>query len=935
MRNLLIICLLLVSTFAVAQKGTVIGTITDKEMNNEPLPFANVFVKGTKIGGTTDFDGKYSLSLPAGKHTIVFSFIGYKTAEVPVTVVAGKTVVANQLLGASEGITMDEVLVKAVVSHEKESVLLTEQKKAVVMQTQIGAQELSRKGVSDVAAAVTKAAGVTKQEGGSGSIFVRGLGDRYNVSTLNGLPLPSNNPSNKNISLDIFTTDIVESVGISKTFESQNYADFGGANIDIAAKRFSGKPFVSVGLGLGANSNVAGLDQFYVQDGPNYFGFGKTEIPNDPYSPSAYSTSWDRQDSNYLLNNSVSLSAGKRFNLGEVSSLSTFFTASFDADNKFNEGVNRGGVTKEGIAFSDFYKKAYKHNTNTTVMGTADYKINENHSVFFTTMFLNSTSQEYAEYEGENQDFNGGFSGNATIPAENDITGFVKRGTFDQTQLIINQLVGKNKLGEQWDVNWAVGYSILNNVIPDRMQNTFVPSRKLEDIGKNKYTFFTNSSIHNHRYFQNLTENEFSSNISVSYKFAKDKVDEYKGKATLGYSGKFKDINFDSKQYSFFPNFATTTFVKEDIHNVDGFLVEPNFDTSNGDKSSAITQLYNGYLNVNSVFASVQYAFSEKLSVILGARLEQLDQYVFYVSQEAPQGGRSKYAPLNFLPSLIAKYKLNEKQNLKLALSKTYTLPQFKEKVNMIFQEVAQDYNGNPNVYASTNYNADLGWEYYPNDGELISVTAFGKLIQDPINEMFVNSSSGNITYANTGEKAIAVGVEVELRKNIFEIENANYLKNKLSYGINASYLYHNQDLDNDKILRENGFGSNFTFEEAKLAGASDLLANADISYLKELAENKDISATLSYGYFSDKLAVIGNGERGNMVDKAVNKLDLVVKSNLSKNLKLGLSFKNILNPAYERVQGIATGTGNYDKDVLVSSYKLGSSISLSLGYKF
>ena len=911
MRNLLIICLLLVSTFAVAQKGTVIGTITDKEMNNEPLPFANVFVKGTKIGGTTDFDGKYSLSLPAGKHTIVFSFIGYKSAEVPVTVVTGKTVVVNQLLGASEGITMDEVVVKAAVSHEKESVLLTEQKKAVVMQTQIGAQELSRKGVSDVAAAVTKAAGVTKQEGGSGSIFVRGLGDRYNVSTLNGLPLPSNNPSNKNISLDIFTTDIVESVGISKTFESQNYADFGGANIDIAAKRFSGKPFVSVGLGLGANSNVTGLDQFYMQDGPNYFGFGKTEIPNDPFTPSAYSTSWDRQDSNYLLNNSVSLSAGKRFNLGEVSSLSTFFTASFDADNKYVEGISRGDITTGGTVFSDFYKKAYKHNTNTTVMGTADYKINENHSVFFTTMFLNSSSQEYAEYEGEDQDFDGGLG-------SNDLSGFIKRGTFEQTQLVVNQLVGKDKLGEQWDLNWAVGYSILNNSIPDRMQNTFVPARD----GSDDYTFFTIGAVYNHRFFQELTEKELSANLSVTYKFAKDKEDEYKGKAILGYSGRSKDVDFENNIYSFYPVENSLNFSEEDIHNVDKILSK--LDSSNSEK---LPQFYRGTQNINAVFASLQYQITEKLTAILGVRFEQVLQDLTFKKTTSTEPLNTIYEPINFLPSLIAKYKVNEKQNVKLALSQTYTLPQFKEKAETLFEDVTQSYLGNLNLLSSTNYNADLGWEYYPNDGELISVTAFGKLIQNPINEMFVNSGSGDITYENTGEKAVVAGVEFELRKNIFETENANYLKNKLSYGINAAYMYQNQDLDANKAT--------FTFANSKLAGASDLLANADISYLKELAENKDISATLSYGYFSDKLAVIGTQFRGNMVDKAVNKLDLVVKSNLSKNLKLGLSFKNILNPAYERVQEQSKVTTLPGKDILVSSYKTGSSVSLSLGYKF
>lgn len=922
MKLKLFILTLFISTLTYAQnKGTISGVLTDKDSNNETLPFANVLIKDTNENTTTDIDGKYSLKTTTGNHIIQFSFIGYESIELPITVKENETVTINKALGASS-YKLDDVVITTNLNRQKESALLLEQKKAISFKTAIGADELSRKGVSDVASAVTKVTGISKQEG-SGNIFVRGLGDRYNVTTLNGLPLPSNNPSNKNIVLDIFTTDIVESVGISKTFEAQNYADFGGANIDIVSKKFSGKPYIEFGVGVGANTNVLKSDHFYLQDGPSYFGFKSGSTPSNPLLPYNYATSWDRQESKNTLNNSYSLSGGKKFNLGEESSLSTFITASFDADNKFTEGIDRGGVTAQGKPNSDFYKTSYKHSTNTTVMGTGNYKINSNNSILFSSLFLNSSSQEYSEFEGTNIEFNGGTTGD-------DISGFIKRGTFDKTQLLVNQLLGNHKLNERWSTDWAVGYSILKNTIPDRMQNTLVPARD----GSTNYTFFTNSSIHNHRYFQDLEEKEISANIAVSYNFKKED-DNYKGKATLGYSGKMKDVNFNSNQYSFFPEFNKTNFPKEGIHNIDTYLNATNFDLSTGDNSSTIPQFYNGNLDLHSVFGNIQYNLSEKLSVILGARFEQLDQNVYFITSLAPSGDNSNYSPVNFLPSLITKYKLNDKQNLKFAASKTYTLPQFKEKVKLLFQDVNQDYEGNPKLYQSTNFNVDLGWEFFPSNSELISVTTFGKLIQNPINEMFVNSSSGNITYANTGEKAIVAGIEVELRKNIFEIENKNNLKDKLSIGINGSYMYHNQDLNNDKVFNENQFGANFTFTESKLTGASDLLANADISFKKDFVNDKDITATLSYSYFSDKLAVIGTSQRGNMVDKAVNRLDFIVKSSLTKNLKIGLSYKNILDPAYKRVSEQNKVPGSTIPDVLVSSYKIGSNLSLSLNYKF
>ena len=341
-------------------KGTVSGTLLDKESNNQPLPFANVLIKGTTIGVNTDIDGKYSINLAAGNYTIQFSFVGYENIEMPISIKANETLVINKTLG-SGNYTLKDVVVKAKASREKETAILLDQKNVVQIKQAIGAEELSRKGISDVAAAVTKISGISKQES-SGSVFVRGLGDRYNITTLNGLPLPSNNPSNKNIMLDIFSTDIVESIGISKTFESQNYADFGGAKIDIVSKKMNGKSFVQVGTSIGANTNVLNVDDFYLQDGPSYSGFKTVTAPSDTSLPSNFSTSWDRKKSDRTLNNNFGISGGKKFSFGKESSIGTFITASFDTDSKYIEGYDRGSVNAQGDIYVDYYKKSNKYN---------------------------------------------------------------------------------------------------------------------------------------------------------------------------------------------------------------------------------------------------------------------------------------------------------------------------------------------------------------------------------------------------------------------------------------------------------------------------------------------------------------------------------------------------------------------------------------------
>lgn len=188
-------------------------------------------------GATTDMEGNYSIEgVAPGTYTVIFSFIGYKTVEVSnVVVVAGKDAQVNIALGA-DNVALDEVVITTTVKKESQEALLVEQRKALEIKQSIGAQELSQKGVSDVATAVTKTTGISKQEG-TGTIYVRGLGDRYNSSSMNGLPLPSNDPQRKNIDLDIFTTDIVEYISIDKVYNSKMYGDFARRKCRYCFKR--------------------------------------------------------------------------------------------------------------------------------------------------------------------------------------------------------------------------------------------------------------------------------------------------------------------------------------------------------------------------------------------------------------------------------------------------------------------------------------------------------------------------------------------------------------------------------------------------------------------------------------------------------------------------------------------------------------------------
>ena len=503
MRKLIIAFVFLSQLVAAQSKGTVKGMLTDAESNNEPMPFANVFIKGTTIGGTTDFDGNYSLKVDAGNYILVFSFVGYQTIEKKIAVVAGETLTINEKLSAKAGLTLDEVQIQATVNKAKLSAILTEQKKAVAIKTTIGAQELDNKGISDLATAVTKATGISKQEG-SNNIFVRGLGDRYNSTTLNGLPIPSNNPSRKNISLDIFSTDIVQKIDINKIYNGSIYGDFGGANVNIVSKEHVGKPSLEIGIGSATNSNLT--SNFYLQEGPNFIGFYNNNYPTNVLSGYNFTTSWDNVSKSPIATN-LSIKGGKKFQIGEEGNFNIFGTVSFSNGFKFKEGINRGSVNAQGLAYTDYTFKSYDYNTNTTAMLNAAYKINTNNTYKFSSLFINSSSQSLDEYNGVINVFDNASNGG----------GFVKRATFDKTSLFVNQFLGNHKFGEKVVLDWGVSYNHINNIIPDRRQNMLVPKNDNDPNGVKTVSDLAASD--NHRFFQELLEDEVSANFTASYLF--------------------------------------------------------------------------------------------------------------------------------------------------------------------------------------------------------------------------------------------------------------------------------------------------------------------------------------------------------------------------------------------------------------------------------
>ncbi|MXN92150.1 TonB-dependent receptor [Flavobacterium sp. Sd200] len=907
----LLITLFITAIGFAQNNGTVTGTVTDKDMNNEPLPFASVVVKGSPISTNTDETGYYTLSVPAGQQTLVFGFLGYESKEVSVTVKANETITVNEIL-ASTSVQLTDVVIEKQVSREKETALLLQQKNAIEMKQNIGAQELSRKGIGDVATAVAKTSGISKQEG-SNNVYVRGLGDRYNSTSINGLPVPSNDPEKKNIFLDIFTTDIVDYISIDKVYNTKLFGDFAGGNVDIISKEYRGNGMFEVSVGSKINTNALDKSsEFYLQDGPKKSGFFKSDYPANALTSFNYPNSLNAQKESMTPIN-FGFKAGQVYNIGEEGKLSLFATANFSNGYEYRKGLNQT-MNAQGGVLNSFQQERFSYNTNTTGMFNAAYRLNPNHKLSYNFLIVNSSDQ-----------YRDGYSGIIRDLAE-DGTGFIQRGTYVQNTLMINQLLGNHKLNEKTALDWGVSYNTVKGDMPDRRQNTFADTGADGTLNLAQVT-----ATDNHRYYQNLKEDELAANIAVSRQIGATGEDgKSRGKISAGYNGRFKKRDFEAIQFNFFLNSAIRFDITADPNRLDEIFNPTSY--ANGDFSvntysgSMRPQTYNGDLDIHAGFGTFDYKFTDKLTTSIGLRYEKIDQSIDYRTQF--ETGQSDFNRNEFLPNLILKYELNDKHNLRFAASKTYTLPQFKETANFLYEEINEVKIGNKDLYPSQNYNADIKWEFFPQRDELISVTAFSKYILDPINEIVISSATNDISWVNIGDSGYVVGAELEVRKNLYVIDGE--FENKLTGGLNLAYMKTHQDLDPEKVAREtdNSMSINPTDKTSSFTGASDLLLNADVSYTKNWTADKGITATLMYSHYSDRLYAIGTLGKGNLVDKGMGALDLVLKTRLGKHLGIDLVGRNLLNPEFERVQENASGT------VPIINYKRGAYFGLGLTYK-
>ena len=884
-----------------AQTGWIEGEVKDKEFN-ETLPGATIQIKGTNSGTVTDFEGRYRLeNLNPGVYTLIFSYISYASQEIDVEVKKGSAAKVDVELGQAD-LKIAEITVTGKKNLESENALLLERKMATIGVENIGAREMSLKGISNAEDGVKKITGVSIA--GTNQVFVRGLGDRYSSTALNGLSIASPNPDNKLIPLSLFPSAMVKNINVSKVYQARNFADYAGAYIDIESKENVGRDYLLLSVSTGGMLNTMFRD-FYSSNkvGSSYMGYmpgiklnsflrnatrGEVAaLRNDPFK-----TNFNIAQNTAPVDLKVEILGGKSITFKNDDVLN--FTLGANYSNGYNRYLNAytSTMNAQGVVLDKFDYNKYTFETSSSALAQFAYNRGNAHSISYNFLYVHNSEDSYYDRNGFDQEGNPLIGSNSILRLYN---------------LVNNQLHGRHDLSHSLELSWDASYGYTTSDEPDRRQIMYVRD------GDILHPFVLNQQETN-RFFGNLKETEL-----VADAFLKWKMNEVSGKSNyletgVAYKRKKRDYNSLSFYYAYDKNYANEVTV-ENIYDPSSFLNDETFVDGNIYliKNAQDRNNYYAHSDLAAIFTELNYNLNAKLLLSVGLRYEYSEQRVRYWTD----AGAEKLAKLpghDLFPALNLKYDINNDQNIRVNLSRTVTRPSFIEMSPFEYRETygGATVRGYADIKNGYNNNFDIRYEYYPTPGELFSISAYYKFLQDPIERVQQYSSGAIYTFRNVDQGHVA-GVEIELKKNLYK---------DLKIGLNGSYIFTRMILPKDGV---------YTDKKRALQGASPYLVNADISYNPKFLKDRSLNVAFVYNLRGPRIYTVGILGVGNVMEEAFHTLDFIASYNANAKLQLKLQAKNLINQVQRFSQEIAD-TGESKE---VQAYRIGTLFQIGVSYNF
>jgi len=922
-----------------AETGAIAGRVVDS-WQGSPVAGVTVLVRGTTLGTTTDSTGNYLVTkIPPGTYAVVLSRSGYSKATLAdVRVVAGQKTPADYSL-KPEFFEMEAFEAVAEPILDQGSEILVERQQANIVMDVMGSEQISRLGAGDAAELVGRTTGATLVEGKFA--VIRGLDERYTSTSLNGGEIPSADPYRKSGQLDLFPSELIGSVEVSKTFTPDQPGTFTGGAVNIRTKSFPEKMILnwSVGVSYNEQANLNSNFSSYPGGDLDFLGFddGTRALPDALDGTTVprpnLGTGAVRAANNALLFGQTR--AFKTTEMGPVNStspLNTDFSASygdrtklFGRDLGFFTGLSYGRkysyyddgqvsrYSPSGTGIQEDLNLRDVRGVEEVAWGTAAnlaYQLSENHEIGANYLYTQTGESEARRVRG--------------FSIKQDETGDIFDSTvlrYTERHMNMYQFLGKHLFPELGDLEsqWLASFATTSQEDPDlRFMSKFDRVSGLSGFAN---SIFPTTPT---RYFRLLEENNFTFRLDNTFPIPV--WNELEAKLKTGYYHASSEREFNDRGFSY--ESLTGSFAPWNANGAANSFIP----IMSG--SATVDDFYIKALPQNSYFGEqiVQAGYwmgelpvVEKLRLIGGVRLEST-----FLAVESTGGSvatttaKTQLKQVDLLPAAGLVYSPVTNMNIRLHYSRTIGRPTYREISNVESFDFAggDTLVGNPNLKMTSVSNYDLRWEWYPRSGYILAVGAFYKELSQPIEQAYVTLGGDKIIY-NNREAATVQGIELEARASIEFIDD---LLSNFNGGFNFAYIESTTDLTDNELLNKRLIDPTEP-DTRPLYNQSPYIINFDLSYDNR---KSGTAATIAYNIAGERL-VITNPFGEDVYQQPTPSLDFSISQKLgrSQRWKIKLSAKNLLNPVNERTYGSEPGGDIYSRSSRGRSY----GVSLSYSY--
>jgi TonB-dependent receptor len=921
---LTILILFISSSLFAAAIGKISGTVKDKK-TGETLVGVTVKIAGTKLGASTDIEGRFMIAgLTTGTYTLEVSYVGYVTQTITDVEIKENTVTPlNVILEESADNNLQEVKITFRASQESVNNLYANQKASINISSGISAESIKRSPDKNTSEVLKRVSGASIQD--NKFIVVRGLSDRYNSAMLNNAVLPNTEVDKKAFSFDILPSNLIDAIVVNKTASADIPGDFSGGVVQVTTKDFPDTKFLNFSLGTAYNFQSAFKDfQRSERGGAEVFGFANKnrEIPANFPSKGAYlalpdaeraalsrqfNNNWGYKNVKSVLGPIFQANYGTSKRFKDDSQFGTVLSLSYRYDERLRKSEQ---IAFMGDAIGDrFSDNVYSYNANVGGLANFAYSWGTN-KIALKNLYNRVLENQFTSREG----------------IDDSGSGFYRTADYLlQRSLISTQLSGNHQLSEiskiklDWNLNFAN---------TDRKEPGF---KRMEYQRETEQGGYVRASIPSSGQADPRLAGNFNSTLNENlYGGAFDvtipvKLIQDNNKIKLGYFGQYRKRDFAARVLGFIRNGQFDTdllvlpqdqiFAPQNIRE-NGYVLN---DITNG------SDVYDANSFLNAGYVMFDGFVAEKLRVGLGARLESYNQQLNSTDNSgSPINVDTTYT--NLLPSVNLIYNLTEKASLRLSGSQTVGRPEFREIAPFGFYDFNKNVSvvGNPNLKQSKTSNFDLGYAVYPSAGQVISVSAFYKKFDLPIEQRLELGSTGRIFGYGNSKSATLYGIEAEFRRPLDLISED--LKN-FTFSANASYM--KSEVKVSTTVNSNG--------KRPLQGQSPYLINAGFQYNSKVENSTGVS--LLFNRIGKRIWAVGNVLDADIYENPRNVLDLQLSQRFAKSrAEIKLNYSDILNNKaiyYQKAKG-ADPDAAYDKqtDKLNIADTFGSTLTIGFSYR-